>query len=401
MSIPKIRPVIIMLLSGVLLISGISACNLPRKSRTTPTPSEFEMIGTQAAETVMAQLTQVNKPPVTPAGPGGLPTTSVNLPIVSGPDATITPTTAILPTFTLPQASGQCDRAKYVEDVSVPDNTSFAPGEAFVKTWRLQNSGTCTWTSAYALIFIGGNKMGALDVIPLAVDVPPGSTVDLSVAMQAPNTAGTHRGEWMLRNPAGQVFGTGNNNDLPIWVQIKVAGGGGAVLDAFDFVSNADSASWYSGVAPNLPGMPLTFGGTTDNPNGVAAVADQVILENGAVSGKLLLMAPFSQIDGYVYGVFPAFIIQEGDLFRARLGFAANPDGTCGAGKAIFQLAYLDGADVKVVKQWNKTCNGQMLQVEVDLSSLAGKSVQFILAVVADGSPQDDVVVWNSPIILR
>jgi hypothetical protein len=389
-----------MLLSVMLLVAGLTSCNLPQRGSSTPTPSQFERISTEAAETVMAQLTEVSKSPVTPASSGALPTTSVKLPIVSGPDATITPTTVILPTFTLQQASGECDRAKFVDDVSVPDNTVFAPGESFIKTWRLQNSGTCTWTTSYSMIFTKGNKMGALDVIPLATDVPPGSSIDISITMQAPATPGTYRGEWMLRNPAGQIFGTGNDGDLPIWVQIKVAGGG-AILGAFDFVSNADSAVWYSGALPNLPGMPLTFGGTTDNPNGVAAIADQVTLENGSVSGKLLLMAPFGQPDGYVYGVFPAFIIGDGDLFRARLGFVANFDGTCGAGKVIFQLAYLEGTEIKVLRQWNKTCNGQMLQAEVDLSSLAGKSTQFILAVIADGSPQDDLVVWNSPIILR
>jgi hypothetical protein len=35
--------------------------------------------------------------------------------------------------------------------------------------------------------------------------------------------------------------------------------------------------------------------------------------------------------------------------------------------------------------------------VEVDLSSLKGKQVQFVLIVLADGSPEDDLVIWGSP----
>jgi len=46
---------------------------------------------------------------------------------------------------TQPPPAG-CDRAQFISDVTVPDGTTFAPGATFTKTWRLKNSGTCTWT---------------------------------------------------------------------------------------------------------------------------------------------------------------------------------------------------------------------------------------------------------------
>ncbi|HGJ66308.1 TPA: hypothetical protein ENS27_13160, partial [bacterium] len=57
-------------------------------------------------------------------------------------------------TIDLAAAAGRCNWAGFVADVTVPDGTSFAPGAAFIKTWRLKNIGTCTWTGKYGLSFV-------------------------------------------------------------------------------------------------------------------------------------------------------------------------------------------------------------------------------------------------------
>ena len=36
----------------------------------------------------------------------------------------------------------------------MPDNTEIAAGTTFVKTWRLKNNGSCTWTSGYSRVFL-------------------------------------------------------------------------------------------------------------------------------------------------------------------------------------------------------------------------------------------------------
>ena len=51
-----------------------------------------------------------------------------------------------------------CDWIHFVADVSVPDGTTFEPGDTFVKTWRLQNRGTCTWTPEYRLVFTPSHR---------------------------------------------------------------------------------------------------------------------------------------------------------------------------------------------------------------------------------------------------
>lgn len=105
--------------------------------------------------------------------------------------------------------------AAFVADVTVPDNTEFAPGESFVKTWRLRNTGTCDWGPGFKLVFIGGDAMGG----PASVDAPPtaaGSTADISVNLTAPTTPGTYRGDWRMQSDTGLMFGT------KVFVQIVV-----------------------------------------------------------------------------------------------------------------------------------------------------------------------------------
>ncbi|NWG05836.1 MAG: hypothetical protein HXY35_04010 [Chloroflexi bacterium] len=116
------------------------------------------------------------------------------------------------------------DRAKFVADVTIPDWTTFAPGTAFTKTWRLSNAGTCTWTTDYSLIFYNGNKMNGPDSVLIPASVAPGQTVDLSVNLTAPATSGSYLSFWILKNPKGKTFGVGSQYDTPIFAAIKVAG---------------------------------------------------------------------------------------------------------------------------------------------------------------------------------
>ncbi len=143
-------------------------------------------------------------------------------------------------------APGSCtDKVTFVSDVSVPDNTSFAPNTSFTKTWRLKNSGTCNWTPDYVTTFVSGDPMSAVFPVKLPTSVAPGGEVDVSVNMVSPSANGTYKGSWMLKNPSGKTFGLGTNADIPFWVQITVGGGGvqptaapGSCLNKAAFVSD-------------------------------------------------------------------------------------------------------------------------------------------------------------------
>jgi hypothetical protein len=360
----------------------LSACNMPR--RATPTQSGSGLIYTVAAQTVNAQFTQVNQPPGT-AFVGATFTPSALL-----ASATPLPPTVTLPPSTTPKP---CDRGEFVSDVNFPDNTQVKAGESFVKTWRLRNSGSCTWTTAYALVFVNGEAMGAPAALPLTGNVAPGETIDISVSLKAPDDGGAHRGEFKLRNANNVIFGLGNEGK-PFWVLIRVPVASGLL---FDFLVQADAAVWTSGVG-NDAGTALTFEGAAEDANGAAKIMDQVRLETGAISGKILLMFPRHDNNGYVTGLFPTYKVQNGDHFKARLGFMIPSGDNCGPGKAIYQLYYKEGdGELKLLKEWIKSCNGNLQPVDVDLSSLKGKDVRFAFTVRADGDWNGDWAIWNSP----
>jgi hypothetical protein len=116
--------------------------------------------------------------------------------------AAIQPPTSVPPTAVPPTSPAACsNNAAYVADVTVPDGTQFAPGQTFNKIWRLRNTGTCAWTSAYDFAFVTGEAMATTTAIAVPATAP-GATADLLVAMTAPTALGTHVGQWKMRNVA-------------------------------------------------------------------------------------------------------------------------------------------------------------------------------------------------------
>jgi Tol biopolymer transport system component len=97
--------------------------------------------------------------------------------------------------------------SQYVADVTIPDGTVMSPGAAFVKTWRVRNSGTCDWDAGFQLVFVSGEQMGGPASVALPA-VPAGGQTDVSVNLTAPSSYGTHKGTWRVRADDGTVFGT-------------------------------------------------------------------------------------------------------------------------------------------------------------------------------------------------
>jgi hypothetical protein len=219
----------VMLVTFALLIMTIVLIGCGSRAPATPTTNP-DLIYTAAAQTADVRLTQIyqSTPSATPVTPTPTydPTQTAAAQTASAiltqaALASLTPQVTATQAIPTVPANPTGDRSVYVSDVTIPDGSVIAPGAAFVKTWKLQNAGTTTWTTSYSLAFISGDQMGTITSVPLAQNVSPGQQVDISVNMVAPTTAGTYQGFWKMKNGSGQLF-----NDA-VYVMIKVGSGGG------------------------------------------------------------------------------------------------------------------------------------------------------------------------------
>lgn len=112
----------------------------------------------------------------------------------------------------------------FVSDLNLDDQNMAAPppvspGTAFQKSWRIRNTGTCTWDRSYMLTFVDGNvpqaRMGGMPT-PISGTVAPGATYDMTIDLVAPLTPGVYQAFWTMRGPNGLLFGD------RLWVGITV-----------------------------------------------------------------------------------------------------------------------------------------------------------------------------------
>jgi len=203
------------LLTLVISTFALTACG-GNNAEPTPTMNPI-LIQTQAVETFSAVLTQTAL-----AAPSDTPVPTLTPAPTFPPLAT---NTIGVPLGTLPTTAGgntSCYGLTFVSDVTVPDNTQMAPGQAFTKTWKVKNSGTCAWDAGFKFASTGGNAMnGVTYTLPTAVAA--GAVVDISVAMTAPTTAGKVQSNWRMSTAGGQFFGN------EVYVIIIVGGTTGTV----------------------------------------------------------------------------------------------------------------------------------------------------------------------------
>ncbi|GEM_PF-589658 len=305
------------------------------------------------------------------------------------PMPTLTPTvTAFVTPPTLPPSD--CNRASFVADVTVRDGTAFAPGEAFTKTWRLKNSGSCAWTKSYALVFYSGEQMSAPTLVNLPWSVAPGEMVDISINAIAPASPGQYQSNWILRTASGNLFGVGSNGNKPFWMMINVVGAPPLAETGYDFAANLCAAEWRSGVGI----LPCPF---TEGDSRGFALAQQTRLEDGSTALSAILTHPQNKYDGYIQGTFPTFTIQPGDRFQATVGCEYHA--RC---YVTFRLEYLTaGGAPRIFWKWSEKNEGKTYQVDLDLSPLAGQTLRLVLTTLAAGPAANDRAVWAKPRIVR
>lgn len=359
----------------ILFIVQLS-CNAPNGSETPDTFSTLNGLYTASALTQEASGSQAFTS--TP----GLP-----LPTATGSGSSIAATNTLFSSS--PVAVSRCDAAAFLSDVTYADGSLVARNSTFVKIWRIQNIGTCTWTPSYSVVFSGGDSMNGPTAASLAKNVGPGETIDLPVTLTSPNKDGHYRGYWKLRNAAGALFGIGNLADTAFWVDIKVTG---PSYIAYSFVNNYCNADWENN------NVTLPCPGTDGTSEGYVLKLNAPVMENGSTEDEPgLLTAPKDSNNGVITGQYPSFAVQAGDRFRALVNCQYNSK-KC---DVVFRLDYKVNGQIKTLASWHEIYEGLFYPVDLDLSSLAGQSVKFILVVHSNGPQNKDNAIWLNPHILR
>lgn len=172
-----------------------------------PTPAEptpdIAAVRTSAASTVESRFT------LTAAAftPTPLPPTATDT-ATPEPEDTPTATAAVVAVVTNAEGTqiALTDSLTFIADVTVEDGTFMSPGQDFVKTWRVKNTGSVSWGAGYALVYAGYSDQMSGQFIPLTEVVLPGQEVEVSVQFKAPTKAGEYLSAWTMRNPQGVTF---------------------------------------------------------------------------------------------------------------------------------------------------------------------------------------------------
>jgi hypothetical protein len=384
----------VLVVLGLFLLMSI-ACNLLTSSIPT-------LDGVQAAQTENAQTSQgqvirgmVTYTPIVQAL-RATPTSTLQ------PTLTLSPTERVFPTVgsTTTKTTVPCDLVTFVEDVNFPDGSEIPVNTVFTKTWRLQNIGSCTWTTDYAVVFFTGDSMDSPRAVPLVENVAPGQFANISVNMVAPAVPGDYTGYWKLRNAEGILLNLVEGG--PFFLKIKVIPAVNLIL-VYDLEQNFCSATWTSSANTTLP---LSCPGETDDDNGFVVEVQNPRLETGSImSVDALETHPVwygnpswntTQNGGWIQGIYPVMTIPSGARFRSQVGCLFKDGGTNCA--VTFYLKYsTDGSTWHTLGTWHEEYDGNVQTLDVDLSFLADKTVQFMLMVDANNNAGADEALWVYP----
>jgi hypothetical protein len=185
------------------------------------------------------------------------------------------------------------------------------------------------------------------------------------------------------------LFGIGTEADSNFYVDVNVTG---YVVTGYDFLANYCQAGWQN------DNQDLPCPGTQGDDNGFVVVLSSPRMEDGKSDGNGLLTYPERGREGMISGKYPPIRIQSGDRFQTMIGcqYQAND---C---DVIFKLEYQIGSNPRrTLGQWREVYEGQFYPINIDLSSLSGENVKFILSVQANGNSHEDFALWINPRISR
>lgn len=200
-----------------ILLAGALLASCAGQATGEPT-LDVNALMTEGVGTFIAALTQTQAARPKTATPSPSPTwtvsptttafpTSTQAFILAFPTIFITPTgTQYTPTANPSGLAVGCNNLRLISEEMDPSGPVLLPGQAFIKTWKVENNGTCTWAYLYHLVLISGDAMEG-QPSRTGNQIESGQWTRLTVTGVAPSRPGTYAGYWRFANQAGTPFG--------------------------------------------------------------------------------------------------------------------------------------------------------------------------------------------------
>jgi len=159
----------------------------------------------------------------------------------------------------------------------------------------------------------------------------------------------------------------------------------------YDFFDHLCEAKWSNGAHfLNCPG-------NITDPNGSASPVNAQTVLPFATDNKALLTIPaYGNNNSSIFGHYPAYTVQAGDTFKAALTVAFDKNEDCAV---AFGLGYYDSQQqYHDLTEWSIDPVNALQEVDYDLATLNGQTVDFSLAVRYQGHDSCEAL-WVAPLI--
>lgn len=128
---------------------------------------------------------------------------------------------ALLPR--LSAEDGCQNKVWFVSGGLLPAGSEVLQNEEIIKSWQVQNIGTCSWSSEYRLAPL--DKDGVVDLesaVEIGREIAPGESVELSLTLVAPERLGRWQQRWIMLDDKNTPFGVGLTDQKPLLLDLEV-----------------------------------------------------------------------------------------------------------------------------------------------------------------------------------
>lgn len=153
----------------------------------------------------------------------------------------------------------------------------------------------------------------------------------------------------------------------------------------YDFIAEADNASWMSG-AGSLP-----FPGSDSDNRGFALFRDGWQLEDNSTRARALETHPQWVASGWIMGKYPQLTVPADAELKITVGFFKGATGSDGV---IFKVQFEEGQTTQTLLTCGASYDNKLDTMTQSLDSLEGKTGRFILFVSAGQSSGQDWAAW-------